>query len=129
MTFKEARKLLELGQRASHHEVRAAYRRGARRWHPDRAPAAQEAEYRRRMQQLNTAYQRILQYIEGYRIELVERSAQEDLMKWWRNRFATGVWSPPAPGDPVEDIRSDAGHRFSDFAVPVRPLLSGSRTG
>jgi uncharacterized protein YecT (DUF1311 family) len=103
MTLEEARKLLELGQRASHHEVRAAYRRAARRWHPDRAPAAQEAEYRRRMQQLNTAYQRILQYIEGYRIELVERSAQEDLMKWWHNRFATGVWSPPPPGDPGED--------------------------
>ncbi len=103
MTLEEARQLLELGQRASHHEVRAAYRRAARRWHPDRAPAAQEAEYRRRMQQLNIAYQRILQYIEGYRIELVERSAPEDLMKWWYNRFATGVWSPPPPGDLGED--------------------------
>lgn len=103
MTLEEARKLLELGQKASHHEVRAAYRRAARRWHPDRAAAVQEAEYRRRMQQLNTAYQRVLQYIEGYRIELVERSAQEDLMKWWHSRFATGVWSPPPPADPGED--------------------------
>jgi len=103
MTLEEARKLLELGQRASHHEVRAAYRRAARRWHPDRAAAAQEEEYRRRMQQINTAYQLILQYIEGYRIELVERSAQEDLMKWWHNRFATGVWSPPPPADPGGD--------------------------
>ncbi|MGO9620504.1 MAG: DnaJ domain-containing protein [Desulfobaccales bacterium] len=103
MTLEEARQFLELGQRASHHEVRAAYRRAARRWHPDRAPAAQEGEYRRRMQQLNTAYQRIIQYIEGYRIELVESSDQDDLMKWWHNRFATGVWSPPPAGDPGED--------------------------
>ncbi len=55
------------------------------------------------MQQLNTAYQRIIQYIEGYRIELVESSDQDDLMKWWHNRFATGVWSPPPAGDPGED--------------------------
>ncbi len=103
MTLEEARQFLELGQRASHHEVRAAYRRAARRWHPDRAPAAQEVEYRRRMQQLNTAYQRIIQYIEGYRIELVESSGQEDLMKWWHNRFATGSASPPPASDPGED--------------------------
>ncbi|MGC2432737.1 MAG: hypothetical protein WA433_03060, partial [Desulfobaccales bacterium] len=72
------------------------------RWHPDRAAAAQEAEYRRRMQQLNTAYQRLVQFIEGYRIELVEGAPQEDLLKWWFNRFATGSSSPPPPGDPGE---------------------------
>ncbi len=103
MTLEEARQLLVLGQKASHHEVRAAYRRAARRWHPDRAPAAEEAEYRRRMQQLNAAYKRVLQFIERYRIELVERSDQEDLWQWWHNRFATGVWSPPPPADPGED--------------------------
>ncbi len=103
MTLEEARQLLVLGQKASHHEVRAAYRRAARRWHPDRAPAAEETEYRRRMQQLNAAYERVLQYIERYRIELVERSAQEDLMQWWHNRFVTGVWSPPPPADSGED--------------------------
>ncbi len=102
MTLEEARQLLELGQRASHHEVRAAYRRAARRWHPDRAAAHQEAEYRRRMQQLNSAYQRLIKFIEGYRIELVEESSQDDLLKWWFNRFATGSSSPPPPGDPGE---------------------------
>jgi uncharacterized protein len=103
MTLEEARELLELGQQASRKEIRAAYRRAARRWHPDRAPASQEAAYRERMQQVNTAYQKILQFIEGYRYELVEKAAPEDLMNWWHNRFATGVWSPPPPKDREEE--------------------------
>jgi hypothetical protein len=97
MTLEEARELLGLGQQASRKEIRAAYRRAARRWHPDRATAALETEYRDRMQQVNSAYQRIVQFIEDYRFELVEQAAPEDLLKWWHNRFATGVWTPPPP--------------------------------
>lgn len=103
MTLEEARKILGLGQKASRQEIRSAYRREARRWHPDRAlDHKAEAEYRQHMQQVNVAYQRILQFIEEYRFELVEKSSQEDLMQWWHNRFATGSWSPPPSDDPGE---------------------------
>ena len=103
MTLEEAKKLLGLGQQASRQEIRSAYRREARRWHPDRTSDSNaEAEYRQHMQQVNVAYQRILQFIEEYRFELVENSAPEDLMQWWRNRFATGVWSPPPSDDSGE---------------------------
>ena len=104
MTLEEARKLLGLGPQASRQEIRSAYRQEARRWHPDRTlNPNEETEYRQRMQQVNLAYQRILQFIEKYRFELVETSSQEDLMQWWNNRFATGVWSPPPPKDSGED--------------------------
>jgi hypothetical protein len=95
MTLDEARELLGLDLQVTRKEVRAAYRRAARRWHPDRAPASQEESHRTRMQQINIAYQRIIQFIESYRFELVEKTSSEDLMNWWRNRFASGVWSPP----------------------------------
>lgn len=104
MTLEEARKLLGLGQFASRQEIRSAYRQEARRWHPDRAvDQCGEAEYRERMQQVNLAYQRIIQFIEEYRFELVENSSQEDLMQWWSKRFATGVWSPPPSEDSGEN--------------------------
>ena len=103
MTLEEARELLGLAPRASRQEIRAAYRRAARRWHPDRAPADQEAVYRDHMQQVNIAYQCLLQFIESYRFELVDRPEPEDLLNWWHNRFATGVWSPPPPREPKED--------------------------
>ena len=51
MTLEEARELLGLPPKASRKEIRSAYRREARRWHPDRAAASEEAAYRDRMQQ------------------------------------------------------------------------------
>jgi hypothetical protein len=104
MTLEEARKILGLAKLASRHEIRSAYRQEARRWHPDRAlDRRDEVKFRDRMQQVNLAYQRIIQFIEDYRFELEENSSQEDLMQWWRNRFATGVWSPPPPDDREKD--------------------------
>lgn len=105
MPLKEARELLSLDLKVTKKEIKAAYRRAARRWHPDRAPAGEEANYRARMQQVNAAYQRIVQFIEDYRYDLVETAAQEDLQKWWADRFYTGVWGPPPPKDP--DDHSD----------------------
>jgi hypothetical protein len=52
------------------------------------------------MQQINAAYQLIVQFIEDYRYDLVESAGLEDLQKWWADRFATGVWGPPPPKDP-----------------------------
>lgn len=97
MTVKEARELLGLGLKATRKEIRAAYRRAARSWHPDRAPQGAEAEYRARMQQVNLAHQRLLQLLEDYRYELVDSAAPEDLQQWWTSRFYTGVWGPPPP--------------------------------
>jgi DnaJ-class molecular chaperone len=103
MTVEEARKILGLGLKATRREIKGAYRREARRWHPDRAPAGGEAEYRARMQQINEAYQRLVQLIDGYRYELVDTETPEDLQQWWTSRFFTGVWSPPKkPGDDQE---------------------------
>jgi hypothetical protein len=99
MTLEEARQLLSLSLKATRKEIKAAYRRAARRWHPDRAPAGEEESYRTRMQQVNAAYQRIVQFIEDYPYNLVESANPEDLEKWWADRFYTGVWAPPPPKD------------------------------
>jgi DnaJ-class molecular chaperone len=102
MTLEEARKLLNLDLKATKQEAKAAYRRAARRCHPDLAPAGAEATFRERMQQINAAYQLIVQFIEDYRYDLVESAGPEDLQKWWADRFATGVWGPPPPKEPEE---------------------------
>ncbi len=99
MTLVEARELLDLEPKATKREIKTAYRRAARLWHPDRAPSGEEANYRSRMQQINAAYQRIVQFIEAYRYDLVESAGPEDLQKWWADRFYTGVWGPPPPKD------------------------------
>ncbi len=98
MTLKEAREILGLAETATRQEITQAYRRAARRWHPDRAPAAQEQEYRGRMQQINEAYQRLKEFLEGYRFRLEDTEGVEDVGDWWRERFYTGVWGPPREG-------------------------------
>jgi DnaJ-class molecular chaperone len=100
MTLEEAREVLNLPLKVTKKEVKAAYRRAARRWHPDRAPAGAEPAHRARMQQINAAYQRLVQFIDDYRYDLVDKAGPEDLHTWWADRFATGVWGPPPPKEP-----------------------------
>ena len=78
ITLKEARALLNLGLKATKKEVATAYRRAARRWHPDLAPTGAEEDYQGRMQQINAAYQLIVQFMEDYRYDLVESAGPED---------------------------------------------------
>ncbi len=95
MTLKEARDILELASTATRQEITRAYRRAARRWHPDRAPEGLEEEYRAHMQQVNAAYQRLKEFLENYRFPLEDTEAQEDVEQWWQERFYTGVWGRP----------------------------------
>jgi molecular chaperone DnaJ len=99
VTLKEAREILGLELTATRQEIKAAYRRAARRWHPDRAPKSQEAEFRARMQEVNAAYQRLKEFLENYRFRLDEGEAadeERELEAWWHSRFGgTGVWGAP----------------------------------
>ena len=61
LMLEKARELLNMGLKASRKEVRGAYRRAARRWHPDRAPAGLEETCRARIQRINAAYQLMVQ--------------------------------------------------------------------
>jgi len=100
MTLQEAREILGLALTATRQEITQAYRRAARQWHPDRAPAAQEQECRGRMQLINDAYQRLKVFLEGYRYRLEDTESGEDVGDWWRERFYTGVWGPPRKPQP-----------------------------
>jgi molecular chaperone DnaJ len=105
MTLKEVREILGLELIATRQEIKAAYRRLARRWHPDRAPKEEEAAFRARMQEVNAAYQRLKEFLENYRYRLDEGEAADehrDLEEWWQTRFGgTGVWGAP-PKKPKE---------------------------
>jgi|UniRef100_A0A7C3SI67 DnaJ-class molecular chaperone len=98
MTVKEAREILGLGLTATRQEIVAAYRRQARRWHPDRAPTGEEEVYRGKMQEVNAAYHRLKQMLDRYRYRLEDAEPPDDgqdYQKWWHARFFSGVWSAP----------------------------------
>ncbi|AEB09127.1 DnaJ domain-containing protein [Desulfobacca acetoxidans] len=105
MDLAKARQLLELGLEASRQEIRAAYRRAARRWHPDAAPA--ETDRHTRMQEINEAYRYILAFLETYRYRLEETpEAKEDYEHWWQTHFGQSMGWENRPRRPRRQKKS-----------------------
>lgn len=91
-----ARKLLDLGERASLAEIKKAYRRAAKKCHPDMA-AHQNPQASAAMRQLTDAYQTLLAYCADYRFPLrPEKNTEIDPEDWWMDRFGDDpLWGKP----------------------------------
>jgi hypothetical protein len=98
MDIETARQLLELELAATRKEIREAYRRAARRWHPDNAGPEQSAQCHQRMLEINEAYHYILAFLENYRYRLEEApAAQDDYEAWWQAHFGQSMGWPNQP--------------------------------
>ncbi len=94
-----ARDLLQLGEAASLEEIKAAYRRLSKRYHPDRIRAGGEPAAPD-MAEVNAAYEVLLKYCAGYRFPLVcnEDSQPLDDEDWWLSRFGEDpLWGRGKP--------------------------------
>ncbi|MGQ9919743.1 MAG: DnaJ domain-containing protein [Desulfobacca sp.] len=99
MDLEKARQLLGLDITATRREIQAAYRRAARRWHPDAAPPDQQPACHQRMLEINEAYHRILAFLETYRYRLEEvPETKEDYDTWWHSHFGQSMGWPNQPG-------------------------------
>jgi len=63
-----ARKLLDLGEDATLRDIKEAYRRKAKKFHPDGKASNRKKDCEEKMVQINQAYRVILNYIEQYEI-------------------------------------------------------------
>jgi hypothetical protein len=98
MDLEKARQLLELEMSATRREIREAYRRAARRWHPDNAGPEQSAHCHQRMLEINEAYHLILAFLENYRYRLEEApAAPDDYEAWWQAHFGQSMGWPNQP--------------------------------
>ncbi len=87
-----ARDVLGLGEKASLAEIKEAYRRQAKRHHPDLAAAGgveEKKEENRSMREITVAYQALLSYCENFSYPLVrpDRDEEMDPDDWWMDRF------------------------------------------
>jgi preprotein translocase subunit Sec63 len=99
MDLAKARQLLSLDIAATRQEIREAYRRAARQWHPDAAAPEQGEECHRRMLEINEAYQYILTFLGKYRYRLEEApEAKDDYEAWWHAHFGQSMGWPNQPG-------------------------------
>ncbi len=99
MDLEKARQLLGLDISATRHEIREAYRRAARRWHPDAAPPDQSDQCHARMLEINAAYHFILTFFESYRYRLEEAPEdKDDYEAWWHSHFGQSMGWPNRRG-------------------------------
>ena len=99
--LEEARRLLQLPELVSFHEIQKAYHRQSRRWHPDGQDAEQRAAANRKMQQINTAYKLLKDYCFHHEISLRPEHIKEpvDEDTWWKNRFGGSFWNEDGSKD------------------------------
>jgi hypothetical protein len=93
-----ARKLLQLGDEASQVEIKRAYRRLAKRHHPDLRGRKNGAKYpdETTMRELNSAYRVLLDYCASVPVPLTLNEANKPLddEDWWLSRFGEDpLWS------------------------------------
>jgi len=83
-----AKELLQLGDQATLQEIKAAYRRLSKRYHPDRQHENTESGGPG-MQEINTAYAVLLDYCAAFSFPLIlnDESQPLDDEDWWLARF------------------------------------------
>lgn len=93
--IEQAGQLLELGEQASLSEIKQAYRRLCKRYHPDHSKG-KERMNAERMYRLTEAYDLLMRYCEAYRFPLTPPEGEEsdpyDPDDWWMERFGESAF-------------------------------------
>jgi len=87
----KARKLLHLGEEASLSQIKDAYRKLARRYHPDTYSGKEDGQ--ETMKEINWAYELLEDYCSRYKYSFTEKDVaraypQEAYLKWWRENWS-----------------------------------------
>jgi DnaJ-class molecular chaperone len=93
--LEEARRLLQLPELVSFHEIQQAYHRQSRRWHPDGQDPEKQAAFNRKMQEINSAYRLLKDYCFRQQVSLRSEDIQQplDWETWWKTRFGGSFWN------------------------------------
>ena len=99
LKIKDAKKLFDLGDRATLSEIKTVFRHLTKKYHPDLA--GESEENRAKTQEVTEAYQALLTYCESYEFPLVmsETDLEVDDEDWWMNRFGQDHHWGPGKGE------------------------------
>ena len=91
----EARKLLELPERATMEEIKSNYRKLVNKWHPDRCSENSD-QCNEMTKKIIAAYNTIITYCNQYKFSFAEEEIKNYLSveEWWFERFGNDpLWS------------------------------------
>jgi preprotein translocase subunit Sec63 len=93
-----ARRVLGLGERASLADIKSAYRRMCKKWHPD--AASNDSTAPKKIKEINAAYRLLLDYCERYPFSFLPETVESfDPEKWWYQRFGENIRAPDEEED------------------------------
>ncbi len=89
----EARKILELPDRADISLIKSHYRRLCRKWHPDRNAERREDAHAM-IKKINEAHEIIMELVKNYQYSFLKEDIQRwaDPEGWWRDKFHQSEW-------------------------------------
>ena len=102
--IKAAAALLELGEAATLAEIKKAYRRLSKKYHPDREKSSKRKTKKIAMHELTAAYETLLDYCAAYSFPLTPgKDEQLEGEDWWFARFGQDhLWGKGSV--PEEDV-------------------------
>ncbi len=92
--IEKARTLLELPKKVTLLDIKDAYHKKSRRYHPDKASSIEEQEaFKEKMVEINLAYKTLLDYVEHYQIDLSPNEQGMSDEDWWMHHFGQDpIW-------------------------------------
>ena len=92
----EARQLLGLGETATLRQIKAAYKRLANRYHPDKCKDEEKVNCEEMMKQINLAYELITKYCSKYSYSFSEEAVRrtyphDEYLSKYRNRWFESI--------------------------------------
>jgi|YelNatPaOPRAMG01_1025707.scaffolds.fasta_scaffold03470_3 DnaJ-class molecular chaperone len=82
-----ARKILGLPEIATMNEIKSAYHKLVKIYHPDRCPEKDKVLCNKKMVEINNAYKLITTYIQNYKYIFTEKAYKEQDMEYAVRRF------------------------------------------
>jgi DnaJ-class molecular chaperone len=92
----KARKTLELGEKATMEQIKKAYRRLSKKWHPDACGEKDKDLCREKMAEISGAYKIIMKYVKDYSFSFSEETViEESPEERWKKQFGKDpLWGP-----------------------------------
>ena len=96
INFKEinkARETLELPGLATFEEIKGAFRRLSKKWHPDSCKKSEKLCHKK-MKEINKAHRTLLNYVENYRYSFSKEKITQDSIeeRWMRQYGCDPLW-------------------------------------
>lgn len=96
--FKEintARNLLNLDEEATLDDIKKAYNKMSKRYHPDKRSSRQKDNSEEMMKKINWAYKVLMEYIKGYRYSFKENDVRRNDPDYVMEKFRHDwMWGP-----------------------------------